>query len=702
MGILQKLLRVGNTDKESQIPKNSSQARAKAKETNYSMYDYSTDEKRVAICETLQQYAKTGKEKWERKWQEYDSYYRGHHTAAEELTRKFYSDNGGAGLSFEPAYCEEPYIQVESQLTPDVPDFQYYGRDDDKDNEKAKQREYVVKFIMDNNRIKDMMMRNGRRNNIFGNAFFKVYWDSSIRVAGCKHRGDIKIKDIDPSCIFPDPDCDVFQDGQFCNYEYYMHLNAARQMFAQELIDKKISVEALISRSVDTDIYVDEQSAPRSYSINVKEHWFKQPFSGTAKMHWVDDEDVVHDTVSFEAGDIACVIVVNGYCLKYIPKYWVNTAEQNLLFPFVHYVKICDTKSMWGISEMAHIIPSVDAIDREQAFAQINRAFMANDIVIVEEDSLVDGSEISNVPAAIINVQAGKVNSIRRMGGINTAPDSNQNCDYFRGEIERICANYDSSRGKEPSRVTTSSGIAMLNERADSQRNTKETDALNGFERLVELIDWTALEFYNSDRLIYIGVNNKDGGKPLEPVSAAVANPMKNLNPKQGNVFFTFNSNTMRRQMCEATYEVEMGEDGLAKLDQYGNPTKIQTEDSAFYYPRVDVVVKASGGSRKSVAYALSALEQLSLRPVTADNYEIIICMLEILEIPQAAKLIKQLENRFGQLQSPLSDGTAVGAAGESIQAAQGSKPSAPSGELAAGSDPASAQQLGVHSQVSR
>ena len=153
------------------------------------MYDYTTKENREVIAERLQAHAKSDKGEIEDKFRQYDCYYTGKHTAADQLHAKLLNLAGDEGLGFVPAVCQEPYIQVESQLIPEVPDFQFYGRDDDLDSEKAKQREYVVKYVMQMNNFAHQNLKNERRLGKYGNSFAKVYWDSGKNENGYNHAG---------------------------------------------------------------------------------------------------------------------------------------------------------------------------------------------------------------------------------------------------------------------------------------------------------------------------------------------------------------------------------------------------------------------------------------------------------------------------------------------------------------------------------
>ena len=86
-------------------------------------------------------------------------------------------------------------------------------------------------------------------------------------------------------------------------------------------------------------------------------------------------------------------------------------------------------------------------------------ALMANDIVLVEEGALADGEEISNEPGAVIRLKPNRLNSVRRLGGVQSMSQAAVTVEWFKDQVERTNRNYETSRGKESERTTTASGL---------------------------------------------------------------------------------------------------------------------------------------------------------------------------------------------------------------------------------------------------
>jgi len=396
----------------------------------------------------------------ERKWELFEDYYR--------------CRNGGGELCVTDAY-----IHVESQIEPEVPDFHFAARDDGMAADEVTRREYAVKYVAEANRLDCRNTANERRLLKYGDAFWKVRWDQSLPYPGTADGGDIRVEDVDPRQIYPDPSAGEIQEGEYLIHTYPMTRRKARRAFAADL--KRLGAEG-------EKLLLEEDPVPGlalcggNGCVTVTEFYFR-----TA-------EDRV-----------ALSVLIGGREIRFVPDFWLRTGEQNRSFPFVQYWRIRDERNIWNISELEFILPLIDAADRELMTAEKNRAFMANDMLIVEEDALADGVELTNEPGAVVTMRPGRFDRIRRLSGMSSAAEGTAMAEHYTALIERTVGNFDSAMGEEPERVVTASGIELLNARADARREIKRADRLRGFAKLYELIDWFCLEFYDDGRMIRIG-----------------------------------------------------------------------------------------------------------------------------------------------------------------------------------------------------
>lgn len=588
---------------------------------NGRVYDYTTEESRVATAEWLFEQAKNERTAVEDGWVRNEGYYSFVHAAAAEMREALEEQ----GIDWTPAVVPDPFIQVESQLVPEVPQPEFHGRDDDADGEKARRREFAVRYIMEENRINDMNTSNERRLRKLGDAFWKAYWDETMPCG--EQSGNIRIKDVSPEDFYPDPTAgrEGLEACEYVDYVYTMHKLKFWRLYHDVLEKKGILLEDLLQTQyrVEDGLFepITSGTLARDDMVQILEHWYRNPC----------------DTEEASAGAIGCTMQAGGVEIKWIPNYWEKTGRQCRLFPFIHYWCIRDETQFWNRSELDPILSLVDAADRQIAIGQLNDAMMANDIVLVEEGALADGSEFTNVPGAQVTVKQGRMGSVARLGGLNNGIQSVSAVNWFLDQIQRTSRNYDSNNGRETARVTTASGLLQLRGDAETQQKLKKADRDAGFCRLYELLDWLALEYFDDDRLLFIGAKKK-GEQPQS---------------------LTYNGDDFARR---AGVRVDM-------------LTAAVTDEGFDYYPRVDVTVTAGDGLSKNPATTVEVLDKLAASQITADNWELLAAELEYLDIPQKQEIIEGWRRKFAPTvpsevtQALESDPELLAAVQEAVQA---------------------------------
>ncbi len=560
------------------------------------VYDYSTAEGRVATAEWLFRQAKDERAAVEAAWRKHNDYYNFAHDAAREMAEA----REEAGLDPLLACIPDPYIMVESQINPDVPQPEFHGRDDDLDSRKAKERELAVRYLIEENKLDDMNTSNERRLRKLGDAFWKAYWDETMPCGD--RRGNIRVKDVAPQDIYPDPTAgpEGLQAGEYVFYVYTMHKLKFWRLYHEEIRRQGHTLDDIAAgadyREKDDLLEPYTQStASRDDLVQVMEFWYRQPFDGEG----------------VRAGAVGCSIQAGGVELRHIPDYWVKTGNQCELFPFVHYWCIRDETQFWNKSELEPILALVDAADRELATGLFNDEMMANDIVLIEDGALVPGEEFTNVPGAVVRVNQGRGGGVARLGGLGDGVKSLGMIEWLLSQIQRANRNYDSNQGRETARVTTASGLLQLRSDAQTQTKIKSADRNAGFRRLYELLDALALEFFDDDRLLFIGAKQEGG---------------------EGETI-VYNSANYARETPELTDPV----------------TGEVLRERQVYFPRVDVTVTCGDGLGKTPGATVELLDKLAAIQVTADNWQLLAAELEYLDIPQKQEIVSGWREKFAQ-----------------------------------------------------
>ena len=568
------------------------------------VYDYATSEGRVATAEWLFRQAKDERAAREAEWRRCNDYYNNAHDAAREMADALED----AGLPWSPACVPDPFLMVESQIEPDVPEPEFRGRDDDLDSVKAKERELAVRYLIEENRLGDMNTANERRLRKLGDAFWKAYWDETMP---CGDRtGNIRIRDVAVQDVYPDPTAgpEGLQNGEYLFYVYTMHKLRFWRLYhdALERQDRTLDDVTGAARYREADDLLEpytQSTASRDDVVQVMEFWYRQPF----------------DTKDARAGAVACSVQAGGVELRHIPNYWVRLGAQCDLFPFVHYWCIRDETQFWNKSELETILPLVDAADRELATGLFNDAMTANDVVVMEEGALAPGEEFTNVPGAVVRVNPGRGGGIARLGGLSDGVRSLGMVNWLQNQMQRANRNYDSNNGQETARVTTASGLMQLRSDAQTQQRIKSADRNAGFCRLYELLDKLALEYFDDDRLLFIGASPRGGaGTSVRYNGANYARVAGELrDPLTGEVL----------------------------------------RERRTYYPRVDVTVSVGAAVSRSPAATAAVLERLAETKVTADNWTLLAAMLDCLDIPQKQEITARWRERF---ESPADAGEEI------------------------------------------
>lgn len=573
------------------------------------IFCYDDEKSRIATAEWLLDQAKSERSPKEAEWERMNDYYNGKHDVMKDMEEAL----NDMDIPFVVAGIPDPFIMVESQITPDVPMPEFHGRDNDLDSFKAKKRQKAVQFVLDNNRVSDMNTANERRLRKYGDALWKVYWDEDMP-CGAK-KGDIRVKDIPIQDVYFDPTAKKIEECEYIAYVYTMHKLEFWRKYHKVLKKKDKTLEEVMKLQYQSNINLLEQypSSPNAKDdlVQVLEFWYKQPYDADGAM----------------AGDIACSIQASGVELNYIPCYWEKTHVQNRLFPFIHYWCIHDETQFYNKSEIEPIMGLVDNADREIAIGILNDAMMGNDIILQEEDALVPGEQISNIPGSVVKVEKGMINSVARLGGLNNGINVTPLTDWLLNQIQRTNRNWDTNNGQETAKVTTASGLLQLRSDAAEQGELKKADRNKGFCRLFELIDWTCLEFYDDDRLLYIGADDTKGEQDED-----------------------------EKMMRYDTSEFLVYEDGAGSetiIDPITGDIIREAIPPTEYYPRVDVTVTTGDGLAKNPASTVQVLDKLAAVEVTQDNYQILSAELDYLDIPQKQQIQEQWQKKFESIVPP-------------------------------------------------
>ncbi len=542
------------------------------------LYDYSSPHAREETVCALVDNSALSRQNTEVYWRKMRRYYDGVHDIG-YFSGSFSED---MNLPWTPAQATDGYIHIESQIDPNLPEFEFSPRASG-GADAAKKREETVRRVCDINDLTVLNTRNERRLGIYGSAVWKIGW-GNVGSGGSDERADVTVEAPLPEQIYADPTASEVDACEYIAFVYRMHRQRAYRLFERDMRERGEKFADYLEHTsggiTAGDGYSDEDT------VTVTEFWFRQPTDGQS------------NGIRYAAGDIALCVLIGGKEVKYLPKYWLNTGFGS--YPFVIYHKVPNEGSLWGKSELEPIIGLIDAADRDLTFAQLNAAFCSNDVILAEENAFSDGEAPDNSPGAVWKLRPGMMGKVQRLGNLSAAQTGLlSGYARFQNMMEQTTGNFDINQGKEPSRVTTATGIALLNERSASRQSLKKAGRTEGFRRLYRLIDMTAQEFYEKGRFV-----------------------------------------------------------DTASLGFGFEPEEFRDAESGEILP-LDIKIHIGDGLANSKAFTVSAISSLVGMNIDRDNYKLVEAYVEALGLPMRAEICAFIEEKFGNTQSdetPLLD----------------------------------------------
>lgn len=593
----------------------------RSKKPEKEKYQLPKNEKDSALLKRMQmdyEIAKEVREPHIQKCKMFNRYYRNHHYTQDQMEimrEKF-------GVDYIPPVLPEPFVQVESQIDVVLPSFQFNGRDENLDPDKAKQREEVVQYIFDRNKMQEQLLDNERDLNKYGDAFWKVSWDKDLRVG--RHVGDIVITGTPIGELFFDPSARTIDDCEYLFHSYRMPIRKARRMFGK-IINKTV----VDGNHNETEVFNTGQYAFTNDGWNDYTSYIDDETIQIYEYYYRDDE-----------GDIALIIYADEHILVKVEKFWKDTKDSgNQMYPIIKYSKVPVKESMWSIGEIEMIIDLVDAADRELATALLNDAYMASDIIVADITAQPEGEEWEMMPGSILWTEGGMVDKVKRLAGISQNTGLMNMIDGLSEKIQQANGNFDSNAGAEPARVTTASGLAQLNERADKRKNKKTIGRLIGIKNLVRLVDWFALEFYTDERIIVV----KDKQSDMQIYKSFTRDDQKK----------TFKPKTKRK--------VDFRKDDAIPDDE----KETKAASSIVYFPQIDVNIEVGEGFASSKAFTFQATVELIQYPVNMANVEVAKALVDLLDLPDR-KLIKDGYDKAIEMQKAQAEAEMAAQAAQS------------------------------------
>lgn len=408
--------------------------------------------------------AKNAKQEVKEKWIQHIKLWRGDHWEGRKSSWKSQATHNIA------------YSVVETML-PLMFDRQpeiLYLPQTEQDQKHAKSLNQASSFVWNKDNMNEKMPETLRDLLIIGTGILKMRWDDEQY----QGMGEITADKIDPFSFFPAPEStDPYYDMDWCIFRTKLHIRKIKQKWGMEVPS-------------DYDYCQDDHSRPTDTQSGMNAKLSQN--HATVLEYWYHDEE----------GNIRVALVSNGVLLEDKE----NPYEHNQ-FPFVFFYNHKLNGEFWGFGEFENLKGLQMELNKTRSLIQDNMIAMNNSIILIDSNSGVRPSDLSNKPAQVVQKTPGS--KIERMPPPPIPNYFFENVSLTKEAMEDVSGVRDISRGVTSQ--TAAQGIQMLIEQSQTRIRSKLRNVENAVKRMAYWYLVFFRSYYAEPRILRL--TDEDGFK---------------------------------------------------------------------------------------------------------------------------------------------------------------------------------------------
>lgn len=323
----------------------------------------------------------------------------------------------------------------------------------------------ALDYEWDRTRLVPKLMDSITQGLIFGTFIVGLFWNGK----SSKGQGEIEPVVISPFNFFIDPMATNIEDAEYCIYATYKPLG----MLMKAYPDKAEELREQATSTMQDELTFNKETGDIRNQVLYLECYFRD---------YSFDESIEED----EEG--------NKYKIKKMryPKGRrtilggdiVLSDEENPYddgqFPFVSWRCYSVPNNFWGMSEVEQLIAPQKEINNLYNSLLDNAKLNANPWTLVDKDSGVDTSTITNAPGLLLKKNRGS--DIRREAPPAMPSYLQTVANDLKYDIQVISGVFDATRGERPMSVTSGTAIQALQESSQGRIRLK----IQALEKLLE------------------------------------------------------------------------------------------------------------------------------------------------------------------------------------------------------------------------
>ena len=323
----------------------------------------------------------------------------------------------------------------------------------------------ALDYEWDRTRLVPKLMDSITQGLIFGTFIVGLFWNGK----SSKGQGEIEPVVISPFNFFIDPMATNIEDAEYCIYATYKPLG----MLMKAYPDKAEELREQATSTMQDELTFNKETSDIRNQVLYLECYFRD---------YSFDESIEED----EEG--------NKYKIKKMryPKGRrtilggdiVLSDEENPYddgqFPFVSWRCYSVPNNFWGMSEVEQLIAPQKEINNLYNSLLDNAKLNANPWTLVDKDSGIDTSTITNAPGLLLKKNRGS--DVRREAPPAMPSYLQTVANDLKYDIQVISGVFDATRGERPMSVTSGTAIQALQESSQGRIRLK----IQALEKLLE------------------------------------------------------------------------------------------------------------------------------------------------------------------------------------------------------------------------
>lgn len=375
---------------------------------------------------------------------------------------------------------------------------------------------------------------------VYGTAVWFVQWDGKEG-----EYGNIKIKEVDPFNIFPDPLAENVDNAEYIVYATYKNANQIKQQFpdkANAIEGSRISMSELVANR-------DEQDTNEENQVLILEMWCRD---------WTTmDEDINgNKSLKYPQGRVITCLPELGIILSD-----KKNPYKDGKFPFVLMKNYDVPFKFWGVGEVEQILSPQIYVNELTNQIIDNAKNTANMQWIIDKNAGIGQGKLTNRPGLVIRKNPGS--EVRR----DTPPPMptyvREQIDVLKADIQDISGVLDSLKGEKQTGVVAASAILALQEASQSRIRLKIKIMESNLTELANMVYSRMQQFWKLDR--WVRVTDIEGNPSFKEIGQQVLANDYDLKVMAGSTM-PVNKNAMMDLMIRLAQT--NGEDGLPIVDR--------------------------------------------------------------------------------------------------------------------------------------